>query len=134
VTNTNATGSSAATDSGLLRFLILLVAICGLTCVYVWQAETISAIRTKTQEMARAIEVLERQNVNLMLDYAGWDAPAYIEAESNKSGMVVGQIPIRVPAFAEHQATTIPDAEDRVLLGQLGAWLPRSLAAGSRHW
>ena len=125
---------SVADTSSLLRFLILLVVISGLTCLYVWQANTISAIRGETQVMTVEIRSLERQNVALMLEYAPWDAPDYIDEESIQSGMVDGQSPVRVQlsGFNERQASTEADAEFGFPTRQLAAWLPGSLTLGSQ--
>jgi len=61
----------AAATAGLLQFLIVLAAISGLTCLYVWQAETISAIRAETQVMTQQAQALERRNVKP----DGWSMP-----------------------------------------------------------
>jgi hypothetical protein len=122
---------TVAAASALQRFLILLVIISGLTCLYVWQADTISAIKGNTQTMMDEIQDLERQNVTLMLEYSRWDAPSYIETESRNSGMVVGQAPIRVqlPSWSEgNQGGESPADAVR----KLAAALPGPLAVGSQ--
>ena len=121
--------TSATATSALLRFLILLVIISGLTCFYVWQADTISAIGGETQAMTEEIRALERQNVRLMLEYSRWDAPGYIEAEASRSGMVVGPAPVHVQlaGLSEGQAAAGSDAENSASIRQLAAWLPRPL-------
>jgi hypothetical protein len=120
--------------SGLLRFLILLAIISGLTCLYVWQANTISAIRDDTRVLSQEIRTLERQNVGLMLQYARWDAPDYIEVASSESGMVAGQAPVRVRlrGLGEHQDATQPEAEYGFPIRELAASLPGSLTLGSQ--
>jgi hypothetical protein len=122
---------SVAAASALLRFLVLLVIMSGLTCLYVWQANTISAIKGNTQTMLDEIQNLDRQNVNLMLKYTRWDAPGYIEAESSRSGMVVGQAPVRVqlPAWSQGDHSAEDHADP---IGQLAALLPSSLTVGSQ--
>ena len=124
----DATEPATAATSGLLRFLILLAVICGLTCLYVWQANSISSIRDETQSVLAEVQVLERQNVSLMLEYTHWDTPDYIEAESSQAGMVAGQTPVRVqlPESAEYQASASPDAEYAFPVRRLAAWLPGS--------
>jgi cytoskeletal protein RodZ len=123
-----------AATAGLLQFLILLAVISGLTCLYVWQADTISAIRFETQTMTQQAQALERRNVSLMLEYARWDEPGYIEVESSESGMMVAQEPIRVqlPELSERQAELRPDVGDSTAISKVGAWLPGSLTIGSR--
>ncbi len=127
-----ASQTSATATSGLLRFLILLVVICGLTCLYVWQANSVSEISGRTHAMTEEIRALERQNVSLMLEYSRWDAPDYIEAESRKSGMVVGPAPVRVqlPGPSERQAAEGSETEHSAAIRQLAAWLPTSLTSG----
>jgi hypothetical protein len=126
--NTDASEPTAAVTSGLLRFLILLAVICGLTCVYVWQADTISSIRYETQTVKTEIKTLERQNVSLMLEYATWDTPDYIEAKSNEAGMVAGQTPVRVqlPGSTARQAAASSDDDYAFPIGEVAAWLPGS--------
>jgi hypothetical protein len=125
---TLASEPTTAATSGLLRFLILLAIICGLACLYVWQANTISSIRDETRSVTAEVQVLERKNVDLMLEYASWDAPEYIEAQSSEAGMVAGQTPVRVqlPGLGEHQAAARPDAEYTIPIRRLAAWLPGS--------
>jgi hypothetical protein len=129
-------GSGALSDqsvgatTALLRFLILLVVVSGLTCLYVWQANTISAIKGGTQMMLDEIQDLDRQNVHLMLEYSSWDAPGYIEAESSRSGMVTGQAPVRIQLPVESQPGE--DANRRAdPIRQIAALVVSSLTLGS---
>lgn len=123
-----------AATAGLLQFLMLLAVISALTCLFVWQADTIFAIRAETQVMTQQAQALERRNVSLMLEYARWDKPGYIEAESTESGMMVAQEPIRLqlPVLSERQAELIPDVQDSTALSKVAAWLPGPLAVGSQ--
>jgi hypothetical protein len=120
--------------AGLLQFLILLAVISGLTCLYVWQAGTISAIRVETQAVREQAQALERRNVSLMLECAHWDAPGYVEAESSGPDMMVAQEPIRVqlPELSEHQTELAPDVETGTAISKVAAWLPGSLTTGSQ--
>jgi hypothetical protein len=120
--------------AGLLQFLILLAVFSALTCLYVWQANTILSIRAETQAMTRQTQALERRNVSLMLEYARWDTPGYIEEASSELGMMVAQEPIRVqlPALSERQAELGPDVEDGTPIGRVVAWWPGLLALGSQ--
>jgi hypothetical protein len=128
VRGADATEPATAATAGLLQFLILLAVICGLTCLYVWQANSISSIRGETRSVLAEVQVLDRQNVSLMLEYTRWDTPDYIEVESNQAGMVAGQTPVRVqlPGSGEHQASASPDAEYAFPIRRLAAWLPGS--------
>jgi hypothetical protein len=119
--------------SALLRFLILLVVISGLACLYVWQANTISSIRNETQAVSQKIRTVERQNVILMLEYAHFDTPGYIEAESSQAGMVTGQTPVRVqlPKWDEHQVVASQHGDPASPIRQLATWLPNSWAIWS---
>jgi hypothetical protein len=124
------TDQTAAAASALLRFLILLVILSALTCLYVWQANSISAIKGDTQIMRNEIEELDIQNTSLMLEYSSWDAPGYIDTESSDSGMVTGQAPLRV----QLPHSSLPDQAAKAGAGPIGhwaAWLSGSLVAGS---
>ncbi len=119
-----------AGGSALLLFLIFLTVISGLICLYVWQAHEISVIRAETREMLTAADALERANVGLMLEYAGWVSPAYIEMQSNRMGLVTGHEAIRVslPAPVEPR---LPSGRGSDTF--LGAWLPGMAPAGFQH-
>jgi hypothetical protein len=122
---------SVAATSALLRFLILLIIISGLTCLYVWQANTISAIKADTRSMVNDIRDLDRQNVNLMLAYSRLDSPGYIETESRRSGMLVGHAieRVAVPAWSQ----PVQDVKGRAdPMRQSAALLPTSVTVGSR--
>jgi hypothetical protein len=120
----------AGNSSMSIRFLIFVVIICGLTCLYIWQAHTISVIRSDTDDTLAKMRDLEEENVRLMLDYARWDTPGWIETESNKAGMVVGQAPIRVPIHDEPKTSGVSRGQGTLATsGQLGDLLPASLMA-----
>ncbi len=121
---------TVAAASALLRFLILLVILSGLTCLYVWQANSILAIKGRTQVMMGEIQDLDRENVRLMLEYSRWDAPSYIEEASSESGMVTGQVPLRVQLPASSQGSE--GASGRAdPISQFAALLPNSLTTRS---
>jgi hypothetical protein len=112
------------------------VIISGLTCLYVWQANTIYTIRAGTQSMIDEIHNLDKQNVNLMLAHSRWDSPGYIEAESRRSGMLVSHVTERVavPAWSQPIQGPAGGAEGRAdPIGQAAALLPPSIAVRSRE-
>jgi hypothetical protein len=125
--NPDASESTAATTD-VLRFLILLAILCGLACLYVWQANTISALREVTQTIRAEVKVIERQNVSLMLEYAQYDRPARIEAQSSQAGMVAGQTPVRVQlsGLTAYQAATSPETKYASSVWGLATTLPGS--------
>ena len=115
--------------SGLLKFLGLLGLISGLTCLYLWQASTISAIEQETAELRWEAVVMEIENVDLMLQLQQWYAPAYIEGEAQKLGMLPIERPIYIQLPAENHSTASPEQNRNmtaaVLWQQLTGWLQR---------
>ncbi len=83
--------------SGLLRFIALLLAICALASLYLWQASIVASLQDQVAEFEGRMVILDRENTALMLQVAQWNAPAYIEEEARRLGLREGQAPLRVP-------------------------------------
>jgi hypothetical protein len=83
--------------SGLLRFIALLLAICALASLYLWQASIVASLQDQVAEFEGRMVILDRENTALMLQVAWWNAPAYIEEEARRLGLREGQAPLRVP-------------------------------------
>jgi hypothetical protein len=116
----------AGPTSGLLKFLSVLVIISGLTCLYVWQASTITAIENNTAAMCVELAELERRNVALMLQVAQWNAPSHIESQSQWQGMMPAPQPIyvAVPGSAAVSSGTGNDQLAKAWWAWLTGWLP----------
>jgi len=114
--------------SRLLKFLLGLIIISGLTCVYLWQASTISSIENETARMGAELAALERENSVLMLQVAQWNAPTYIENKAHKQGLVPAQQPlyVQVPTtvYAHNGANHRQSWDAATLWQQLTGWVP----------
>jgi hypothetical protein len=86
----------AAAVSPLLRFLLVLLVACGLTCVYLWQLGTVTTINLETKDLQAQIDGIEHQNVDLMLDVATQTTPGQIEREARALGMQAAPTPVFV--------------------------------------
>ena len=89
-------GLQAEPNSRLMKFVTALVLISALTCIYVWQASTISDINKATAALKAEAFELERTNVGLAIDVVRWNAPGYVEGEARRQGMTPDQQPIYV--------------------------------------
>lgn len=123
---------------GLLRFLVILILISGITCVYLWQASTISVIRDDVASLREQLKAQERQNVALMLQLAQWNSPSYIEAEAKRQGLVPAPAPIHVqiaprPVTGEREMGPHPNLAATTPWDQGMTWLAR-LANRSDRW
>jgi hypothetical protein len=120
-------GLAVGSAAGLFKFFGMLVFISGLTCLYLWQASTISTIEYDTTKLAAKSEMLEIENVDLMRQVQQWFAPAYVEGKAIERGMV----PIQTQTFVElpvmNQPTATPEQNRReaaeLLWHQATGWL-----------
>jgi cell division protein FtsL len=86
--------------SQLLRYILGLMLLCAVACLYLWQTTTVSTIRQHTASLRREAIRLEEENVALMLQVATWDSPARVAKEAAALGMVpsTGLVYARLPA------------------------------------
>jgi cell division protein FtsL len=121
--------------SELVRFILVLAVVCGLTCVYVWQTSTITDIRDETVALQEKLDDLEQDNLELTLQLTPLEDPAYIEAEADKLGLASDRSAIvveaaSVPPPAENQPTTATAyASD-----QAAGWWPNEPAQRLLAW
>jgi hypothetical protein len=111
----------------LPKLVVLLVAGCVMTSLYLWQASVISTMRTKAMQLDYEAAGLERENVRLVTQLAQWIAPSYIDGKSAALGLLDASAPLRVhvtqppaPAEAQRDTTTGSVAVWR----RLTDWLP----------
>lgn len=78
----------------LLRFLLVLILLCGLTCLYLWQTSTVTKIQQETGRLNLENFEYERGNVELMQQVATWYGPGYICEEARARGMQLSTNPI----------------------------------------
>lgn len=121
-------GLLAGPVSALLRFLLVLAIISAITCLYVWQASTISAIGYQTDVLQAKVAYLEQQNVELMLQVAQWNAPGYVEDQARQQGLVPGELPVYVEvpdALTTSDQEEVASPRSVALWRSLTGWLPQ---------
>lgn len=82
--------------SSLIRYILLLAALCAVGCLYLWQASDITDLHDEIIHLRQASQRLEAANAFLMLQLAQWNSPAYIERQANELDLVSGQTPVIV--------------------------------------
>ena len=111
--------------SGLIRFIIILVAICALANVYLWQASLIAATRSDAMELRGQLTDLEQENVALMLQLARWNSPSFIEERAQELGLRNVSAPMRIALPAETPLANASHASGSAAFWQrLTSWLP----------
>ncbi|OIO97021.1 MAG: hypothetical protein AUK03_03095 [Anaerolineae bacterium CG2_30_64_16] len=124
-------GLQAEPISRLMKFVSVLALISALTCVYLWQASTISEINDATATIKADAIKLERSNAGLAIDVTRWNGPAHIEDEARRQGMTPDQQPIYVvvPELTRDAlgAGASGDLSTQLWL-RLTGWLPNKAA------
>ena len=92
-------------NTALLLFLLLLVAVSALTCLYVYQVNAMTKIENETWYTEQEIARLDREMTPLQLELAGLLAPQLIDSASAQLGMNTGGPAMRAPVLA----TPAPD-------------------------
>ena len=68
------------------RYVLMVVILSALGCIYLWQVNVITDLRQKTWRMhAKTVEV-EGANSVLMLQLARWESPSRIEQAASAAG------------------------------------------------
>ncbi len=109
-------GADAQPASWLIRFLLVLSMVCGITCVYVWQVSVVQDIRRQTVTMQAELDRIEQDNVSLMLDLVPLESPAYVEAQAKRLGLGLGRMPI----YVELPVTALASAGSAATPARLG--------------
>jgi len=92
----------------LLRFLLVLILLCGLTSLYLWQTSIVTQIQQETRELNLANAEYEKENVELMLQVARWHGPEYIFEGARSRGMQPLQGALRPNTNIVYSITTLP--------------------------
>jgi hypothetical protein len=130
----------AGASSALFLFLLLLAAISALTCLYVYQLNSIARIQDETWYADQEIARLDLEITPIQLELALLQAPAVIDRESARLGMKTGGPTLRATVPAS--VASVPDGampaspplyrtlKDWLSLqaGRVGVQLPWSLA------
>ncbi len=122
-------GTLVGPTSVLLKFLVGLLLVSGLTCIYLWQASEIPSIEWKTQDLEVRTGAEVQKNVALMLQVAQWNSPSWIESKASTQGMVPSDQPIHVtlsPSSSGVRAMGQRTVAETVWEG-ITAWMPETI-------
>jgi hypothetical protein len=61
------------------RYVLLVVVLSALGCIYLWQINVITDLRHKTAKMHADTQEIEGMNVVLMQQLAEWESPSHID-------------------------------------------------------
>jgi hypothetical protein len=100
-------GLSIRQAATVRRYVLMVVILSTLGCIYLWQVNLITNLREGTQLMLDQAEEIEGANAPLMQQLAQWESPSHIEQEANAAGWQRADTPIyvQVPYAAEAQAS-----------------------------
>lgn len=87
----------------LLRYVVVLVVLCVLGCIYLAQMNVITNLSSKTYEAKLEAVDLEAENASLMLRLAQLETPAAIAAQANAQGLSIAGAPtiVSIPPTAD---------------------------------
>jgi len=83
-------------EAVLAHYLLLVLAICTLGCLYYWQASEVRALQSEVEKLEFTAYRLERENMRLVEQSARWNSPAYIEARMQEEGYIPAEVTVRV--------------------------------------
>ncbi len=83
-------------ELNLARYLLFVLVICALACVYYWQASEQRALQKETAELEWKAYQLEQENVRLAEQLARWRAPSYVEKRMREEGYTAARAVLRV--------------------------------------
>ncbi len=110
------TGFARAWSQGpladLFRFLAVVALLCIVSCLYFWQASSITTIRNETASLHQEAEMLERDNAALMIQVAAWNRPEHIRTEALARGMAPAAESAYVQVAPEHRVATAEQPSD----------------------
>lgn len=81
----------ASFNLALVRYLLVLVGLCTLGCIYIWQANDLSQLHSEIMRLEWQASNLEAENMRLAQQSAQWNAPNYIEQRMQEEGFVDAQ-------------------------------------------
>jgi hypothetical protein len=68
------------------RYVLLVVLLSTLGCIYLWQINVITDLRQETGKMHAQTEEIEGINVVLMQQLAEWESPSHIDQAARAAG------------------------------------------------
>ena len=109
--------------STLVRYVLVVICVCAVGCLYLWQTSTMAEIGRQTRALEAEAARLEAETSFLMGQLAQWYSPAYIDQRSQELGLTRKIEPIYVKIQPAAMAET-QDAETASLAQRLVGMLP----------
>lgn len=100
---------SLRAEVNLARYLLFVLVICALACVYYWQASELRGLQKETAKLERQAHLLEQENIRLAEQLARWSSPAYVEKRMREEGYTSAQVVLRV----QLPASSAPRSDSR---------------------
>jgi hypothetical protein len=78
------------------RYVLMVIFLSTLGCIYLWQVNVITHLRQETWEMRDQIVEIEGSNAVLMQQLARWESPSHIEQAASAAGWRRADTPMYV--------------------------------------
>jgi hypothetical protein len=88
------------------RYVLLVVILSALGCIYLWQVNVITHLRQETWKMHIQTVEIEGSNAMLMEKLARWESPSRIEQAASAAGWRRADTPMYVQVSTPAQALT----------------------------
>jgi hypothetical protein len=88
------------------RYVLMVVLLSALGCIYLWQVNVITDLRQETWRMRAQTVELEGSNAVLMQQLARWESPSHIEQAASALGWQRADTPMYVQVSAPVGALT----------------------------
>jgi hypothetical protein len=88
------------------RYVLLVVILSALGCIYLWQVNVITHLRQETGRMHVKTVEIEGSNAVLMEQLARWESPSHIEQAASAAGWRRADLPMYVQVSTPAGALT----------------------------
>jgi len=91
------------------RYVLLVILLSALGCIYLWQVNVITDLRQRTWKMHAQTEEIEGMNVVLMQQLAQWESPGHIDQAARAASWqrVAAPAYVQVQSIAEAPTSSI---------------------------
>jgi hypothetical protein len=98
-------GLSDSQAAMVRRYVLIVIVLSTLGCIYLWQLNVITELRQSTWAMLDQTEEIEGANATLMVQLAQWESPSHIDQAATAAGWQRADAPIyvQVPFAPEAQ-------------------------------
>jgi hypothetical protein len=88
------------------RYVLIVIVLSALGCVYLWQVNVITDLRQRTWDMRDQTVEIEGSNAVLMQQLARWESPSHIEQAAGAAGWRRADTPMYVQVSSPDGALT----------------------------